>query len=348
VPANAVATRCGRYARGEPVWTGARSRAQCLAVRSFRFGLVWDGTSAPMEVARRAEDAGYSALLFPDHTGMVAPLPAMAAAAAVTTRLRIGSQVINVAFRALGQLAQEAAAIDLISDGRLELGLGAGYAAEELTSLGLLFPPVRDRVAEVARTAEVVRRLFAGETVTEESGAGRLAGYRLDPLPPQGAAVPILVGGNGDRLLSVAAPHADIVQFTGFTAAPARGYRYFNPAGLADRVEFVRAATSGPASRDPELGLLVQQAEVVTDAAARAAELGVVRRGLLSVADVAASPFLLLGSVGHICDRLHRLRDEQGISYFAVFDDQSSGFDAVVSRLAGPLPDAADRGAGAV
>jgi probable F420-dependent oxidoreductase len=304
-------------------------------VRSFRFGLVWDGTSAPMEVARRAEDAGYSALLFPDHTGMVAPLPAMAAAAAVTTRLRIGSQVINVAFRVLGQLAQEAAAIDLISDGRLELGLGAGYAAEELSSLGLLFPPVGDRVAEVARTAEVIRRLFGGETVTEASGRGRLAGYRLDPLPPQGGRVPILVGGNGDRLLSVAARHADIIQFTGFTAAPARNYRYFNPAGLADRVEFVRAATS----RDPELGLLVQQAEVVADPATRAAELRVVQGGLLSVAEAAESPFLLLGSVGQLCDRLHRLRDEHGISYFAVFDDQSSGFDAIVSRLAGPPPD---------
>jgi probable F420-dependent oxidoreductase len=305
-------------------------------VRGFRFGLVWDGTSAPMEVARRAEDAGYSSLLFPDHTGMVAPLPAMAAAAAVTSRLRIGTQVINVAFRALGQLAQEAAAVDLISGGRLELGLGAGYAAEEVTSLGLLFPPVRDRVLEVGRAAAVIRRLFAGETVTEEPGPGRLAGYRLDPMPPQGARVPILVGGNGNRLLTVAARHADIIQFTGFTAAPARSYRHFSPAGLADRVEFVRSA----GHRDPELGLLVQQADVAADPAARAAELPVVRRGLLTVADVAESPFLLVGSVGQLCERLHQLRDEHGISYFAVFDDQSSGFDAVVARLAERLPDA--------
>ena len=105
----------------------------------IRFGLVWDGTGSPVEAARRAEDTGYDSLLFPDHTGMVAPLPAMAAAAAVTSRLRLGTQVINPAFRPLGALAQELAAVDVISGGRLEVGLGAGYAAEEVTSLGL--PP---------------------------------------------------------------------------------------------------------------------------------------------------------------------------------------------------------------
>jgi probable F420-dependent oxidoreductase len=299
----------------------------------LRFGLVWNGAGSPVEVARRAEDVGYSTLLFPDHTGMVAPLPAMAAAAAVTSRLRLGTQVVNVAFRPLGLLAQEAAAIDLISAGRLELGMGAGYAADEVRSLGLPFPPVADRVADVSRTLVTLRRLFTGETITEPPGPGRVAGYRLDPLPPQGAEVPMLVGGNGDRILTVAAEHADIVQFCGFTAAPARSYRHFNPDGLADRIAHVRRA-AGDRFDALELSVLIQQADAgATHPPARAAELRVVTGGLLTAEQVLVSPFHLIGSTDTICDRLAELHDRHGISYITVFDDQSTGFDAIVTRL---------------
>jgi alkanesulfonate monooxygenase SsuD/methylene tetrahydromethanopterin reductase-like flavin-dependent oxidoreductase (luciferase family) len=89
------------------------------------------------EAARRAESSGYDALLVGDHTGMLAPLPTLAAAAAVTDRIRLGVQTINIAFRPLAALAQEAAAIDVISGGRLLLGLGAGYAEQEVRSMGL-------------------------------------------------------------------------------------------------------------------------------------------------------------------------------------------------------------------
>src|SRR5436305_958915 len=113
---------------------------QRVGMHPIRFGLIWTGGGSPIEVARRAEDAGYASLLFPDHTGMVAPIPAMAAAAAVTNTIRLGTQVINVAFRPLGALAQELAAIDIVSEGRLDVGVGAGYAESEVRSLGLPFP----------------------------------------------------------------------------------------------------------------------------------------------------------------------------------------------------------------
>jgi probable F420-dependent oxidoreductase len=301
-------------------------------MRRFRFGLVWNGEGSPVEVARRAEDAGYSTLLFPDHTGMVAPLPAMAAAAAVTGRLRLGTQVVNVAFRPLGLLAQEVAAIDLISAGRLELGLGAGNAADELASVGLPFPPPAVRVGEVTRTITTIRRLFDGETVTEPPGPGRLTGYRLDPLPPQGSGVPLMVGGNGDRILTAGAEHADIVQLCGFTASPARSYRHFNPAGLANRVEHVRQAAGGRFGA-LELSVLVQHAEVTADPPARAAASRLVSGGVLTAEQALVSPFVLLGSVEAICERLHELRERYGISYVTVFDRQATGFDAVVGRL---------------
>jgi probable F420-dependent oxidoreductase len=302
-------------------------------MRSFRFGLVWRGTDSPVDIARRAEAAGYSTLLFPDHTGMLAPLPAMAAAAAVTSRLRLGTQVVNIAFRPLGLLAQEAATVDVISDGRLELGLGAGYAQAELDSLGLPFPPPAQRVAEVSRALGTLRRLFDGETVTEEPGPGRLADYRLDPLPPQRAAVPLMVGGNGDRMLA-AAGAADTVQFTGFTAAPSRNFRHFTEPGLADRVAYLRR-TAGSRFDALELSVLVQFAPVGADPAAVVEGQDLASVGLASVEDAVACPFLLLGSVEAICDRIRELRDRYGISYFTVFDGRSDGFDEVVGRLAG-------------
>jgi probable F420-dependent oxidoreductase len=300
----------------------------------MRFGLVWMGDGAVTETARRAEDAGYATLLFPDHTGMVAPLPAMAAAAAVTSRIRIASQVINIAFRPLGAIAQETAAVDIISNGRLEVGLGAGYAEQEVRSLGLPFADAPARIGEVARALDVLPRLFAGETVTERPGPGRFADFSLEPAPPQGGAVPLMSGGNGDRMLAVAARGARTVQFTGFTAAATQDRHrrtHFTTDGLADRVAYVRRV-AGDRFADLELSVLVQRAWVVADPRAALEELLADRP--ISVAEALDSPFMLVGSVDAICERIHELRERFGISYFTVFDGRNEGFDQVVARLA--------------
>lgn len=305
-------------------------------MRPFRFGLVWSGGS-PVEVAHRAEGAGYATLLFPDHTGMLAPIPAMAAAAAVSSTLRLGTQVVNVMFRPLGALAQELAAVDILSAGRLEVGLGTGYAEHEVRSLGLPFPPAGVRVREVARALDVLPRLFAGQTVTEATGPGRLARFALNPAPPQGAATPFMVGGNGDRLLTIAAKQASIVQLVGFTPRPdgTVDYRYFSAAGLTDRIAHVRRA-AGDRIPGIELSILVQFAGVTTDPYAFVD--GQRRSGAadISTVDLLAAPFVqLAASADEICDRLLRLREEHGISYVSVFDSRSTGFDEVVARLSG-------------
>ncbi|HEY8474920.1 MAG TPA: TIGR03621 family F420-dependent LLM class oxidoreductase [Natronosporangium sp.] len=300
----------------------------------MRFGLVWRGDAAVTEVARRAEDLGYATLLFPDHTGMVAPLPAMAAAAAVTSRIRLATQVINIAFRPLGALAQELAAIDIISGGRLEIGLGAGYAEREVQSLGLPFPGTAARIDQVARALAVLPRLFAGETVTEPGElVGRLDGFSLQPVPPQRAEVPLLVGGNGDRILAVAAQGARIVQFTGFTAAASQDrfrISHFTTDGLADRVAYVREL-AGDRFASLELSLLVQRAAVVSD---RRAAADLLKDFPIPPEQALDSPFLLVGSVSELCDRIVELRERFGISYLTVFDRNSDGFEQVVSRLA--------------
>jgi probable F420-dependent oxidoreductase len=308
-------------------------------VTGLRFGLVWDGAGSPVDVARRAEAAGYDTLLFPDHTGMVAPIPAMAAAAAVTSVLRLGTQVINPAFRPLGALAQELAAVDIISGGRLEIGVGAGYAEQEVTSLGLTFPPAGDRVRDVARMLELLPRLFAGETVTEPAQAGggsygRLHEFRLNPAPPQGGSVRLMVGGNRDRLLATAARRADIVQLVGFTPRPdGPDYGNFSEDGLRERIAHVRRA-AGDRFAAIELSVLVQLAGVVPDPHEAAAARGPVRSGAMTADQLLRSPFVQLGSsVDELCDRIAALRDRHGVTYITVFDDQSTGFDPVVTRL---------------
>jgi probable F420-dependent oxidoreductase len=301
-------------------------------MRPFRFGLVCDANEpGPAAIARRAAGAGYATVLFPDHTESLAPMPAMIAAAAAAGHIRVGTQVLNVAFRPLGLLAQEAATVDVLTGGRLELGLGAGHAGDEVRAVGLPFESNRRRIAEVERALRVLPRLFAGETVTEEAAPREpLREYRLDPVPTR---IPLMVGGNGDRILAVAAAGADIVQFTGFTTPPGSSYAHFTMDGLADRVDHVRRV-AGERFAGIELSLLVQRAIVTGDARRVVAELAVVRSGALTIEQALDSPFLLAGTVDAICDRLVELRERFGVSYLTVFDGRSPGFDAVVNRLA--------------
>jgi len=259
-------------------------------------------------------------------------MPAMVAAAAAADDIRVGTQVLNIAFRPLGLLAQEAATVDVVTGGRLELGIGAGYAEDELRAVGLPFESNGRRIAEVERALRVLPKLFTGETVTEpDTPREPLRGYRLDPVPSR---VPLMVGGNGDRILAVAARGADIVQFTGFTTPPGSSYTHFTMDGLADRVDHVRRA-AGDRFAGIELSLLVQRAIVTGDPRGVAAELTAVQSGRLTVEQALDSPFLLIGSVDAICDRVVELRERFDVSYLTVFDGRSPGFDAVVGRLAG-------------
>lgn len=271
---------------------------------------------------------------------MVAPIPAMAAAAAVTGTLRLGTQVINPAFRPLGALAQELAAVDIVSGGRLEIGIGAGYAESEVTSLGLRFPRAADRIRDVGRFLDVLPRLFAGEEITEDERPGgrewgRLNGFRLEPTPPQGASVPLMVGGNGNRLLAVAAQRAGTVQLVGFTPRPGGpDYGAFSHEGLADRIAHVRTA-AGNRFRDIELSVLVQVAGVAPDPATVVSALRSVSSGEMTAEQVLASPFVqLASSTAEVCDGITALSERHGVTYITVFDGRSEGFDSVVTRLA--------------
>lgn len=302
----------------------------------MRFGLSVRGAGGVRAAARRAEAAGYATILFPDHPGVIDPFVAATGAAAVTERLRVGPLVANNELRPVAALAQLAATLDEVSGGRLELGLGAGNPAGGHLPFTLPLRPAGQRVRRLERSILALRRLLAGEAVDLEGPSGPLDRFRLARPPPQGTRVPLLVGGNGDRLLAVAARHADTVNLTGFSTpggAAGPALTHLTAGGLADRVRVVRAAAG---ARRPELSLLVQRVIVTDHPRSAAAGSDLVRSGLMTAEELLASPFVLIGSVSGIEERLRALEEQHGIGYVTVLGERCDpAFDAVVARLAG-------------
>src|SRR5260370_27161029 len=184
-------------------------------MKRFRFGVqVSQVESAPQwrDKARKLEDLGFSTLFMPDHFGQeLAPLPAIAMAAAHTTTLRVGSLVFDNDYKHPAILAKEAATIDLLCDGRLELGIGAGWMRTDYDQLGLPYdsPPVRvDRFEEALH---VIKQGFTGEQFTYRGAHYRITDYASWPKPVQQPGPPLLIGGGRQRVLSIAAREADIV-----------------------------------------------------------------------------------------------------------------------------------------
>jgi len=180
------------------------------------FGVVTFGATSGAEWREkvlRYEVAGFDFLVLPDHVGVFDPFSAAAAAAAATAHLRVGTLVLNVEFWNPLLLARAAVTSQLVADGRFVLGLGAGHARIEFEQAGLDYPPPAVRVRRLEALARVVPRLVAGETIDDEELSLHGASLGLAP-----ATVPLLVGGNGDGVLRVAARHADIVSLVSFTS----------------------------------------------------------------------------------------------------------------------------------
>ena len=197
----------------------------------FRFGVnMWNATSRAewVEKARKLEDLGYSMLVVPDHLAdLLAPMPALVSAAEATTRLRVGTNVLNNDLRHPVLVAREAATIDLLTDGRLELGLGAGHMQSEYEQAGLSFDAAGTRVTRLAEAITVIKGLLRGEPVTFTGQYYRVTNHQNYPLPVQLPHPPVLIGGNGRQLLTLAAKQAEIVGLTGFTLRAAARNRTF-------------------------------------------------------------------------------------------------------------------------
>lgn len=271
--------------------------------KEFRFGVgvTRVSTRAKLEDdARRAEALGFDVLHVPDHLGGSAPFPVMTAVAMATTSLRVGTFVLNSAFYRPALLARDVAALNDLSDGRVELGLGTGYVREEFDAAGIPYPTAGERVDHLKLTAAHI----------------------AEHLPD----VPIMIAGNGDRVLRTAARFADIVGFTGGDRA-ATG----DEDPLGDRIGFVRAAAG---ERFAALELNIAITAIPLDSSGQP-DLTIPRISLPGLSDdeLLRHPSVLSGSTTEIADRIHGYRDVYGISYVIVQMRHAEAFGAVIDLL---------------
>jgi probable F420-dependent oxidoreductase len=325
--------RTTRGARGARELTAA-------ALKPFRFGVnVWSAGSRAewADKARKVEDLGYDVLTVPDHLAeILAPIPAAVSAADATTRLRVGTNVLNNDLRHPVLVAREAATADLLTDGRLQLGLGAGHMRSEYDEAGLGFDPGGLRVERLAEAVTVIKGLLRGERVTFAGRHYRVTGHRIHPLPAQRPHPPILIGGNRPRLLELAAREADVVGLSGISfrrGGTERDLTGWSPPAVDERVRLVREAAGERAER-LELCALVQRV-VVTDARRQAAEELARRWPELSADVILGAPYALVGTVDQLVEDLRERRERWGISYYVLFEPFMDAFAPVVARLAG-------------
>lgn len=310
-------------------------------MRPFRFGVsIWSAGSRAewVKKARQAEDLGYATLTVPDHLADVfAPLPALVSVAEATRRLRVGPLVLNNDFRHPVLLAREAATIDLLTDGRLELGLGAGHLASEYLEAGLRFDRSGTRIERLAEAATILSGLLEGREVTFEGEHYQVRGHQVSPRPVQRPRPPLLIGGNGRRLLSLAAREADIVGLTGLQHR--RGgadvdVSAFKAEAVDTRIQWIRDA-AGDRVGHLEFNALVQVVIITDDRRQAAAQVAERIGHQLSPEEVLQSPYVLIGTVEQLVEDLQARRELWGFSYYVIFEPATDAFAPVVARLTG-------------
>jgi probable F420-dependent oxidoreductase len=314
--------------------------------RPFRFGVFGEAARSPgalLDTARRAEDLGFATFLIRDHFieepfgHQLAPLTALATVAGATDRLRVGSLVLANDYRHPVVLAKEVATLDVLSNGRVELGLGAGFSQAEYAQAGLRFDPPGVRVDRLEEALRVLKGLFAAGPLTfagKHYSVTRLDGF---PKPVQQPHPPILIGAAGKRMLAIAAREADIIGFQ--TVSTVNGVVLNDPsvrlaAAVAQKVEQVRQVAGDRFARI-ELSMVVTV--VVAEHRQQAAERLARDRGWggISTAQVLEMPSVFIGPVDQIVEEMQARRERYGFSYYVLLDHAIETAAPIVARLAG-------------
>ena len=309
-------------------------------VRPFRFGVAAE--SAPSReqwstLVRRAEDLGYATFLLADHfVNEFPPIAALMAAADASRILRIGSFVFDNDFRHPALLAKEVATLDLLSGGRFELGIGAGWHRPEYEQVGLPFESAGVRINRLEEALSIIRQFFTQEAVTFAGSHYTVTDLQAFPRPLQRPHPPIFIGGGGKRMLTLAGREADIIGLhlkvndDGTVDASER-----SEAAIARKVAWVRQA-AGERFAALELNLLIGSV-IITEDRQQAAEQFIRERGRsgTTVEQLLASPYLLIGNVEQLAEQIQRLRAQFGISYIVVGSEDMESFAPLVARLAG-------------
>jgi len=286
--------------------------------------------------ARRVEELGYATLCVPDHfDDQLAPIPALMAAAAATSTLRVGTLVLDNDYRHPLLTAKEAATVDALSGGRFELGMGAGWMRSDYAQSGIAWDPPGVRIDRLDEGLAVVKGLFAGGKFSFAGRHYTVTGHPGTPHPVQRPHPPILIGGGGRRILTLAGREADIVSVNFDLRSGSIGTHLGETATAeitAERLRWVGEA-AGDRFDDIELSHTAYLSMVTADREAVAGGLGA---GFgLDARQVLDMPNFLIGTVGEIADELERRRDELGFSYIVVGGECFEAMAPVVERLAG-------------
>ena len=307
--------------------------------RKFRFAVQHthapDGT-AWINMARSAEDSGVSVFSMPDHLGdLFSPIPALAAVAAVTRTIKLSMFVLCNDNRHPGLLAKEIATLDAISNGRVELGLGAGWTRTEYDALGMPFDSPGTRIERLGEAVKILRGTFGDDKYSFTGKYYQVTDLAIRPRPVRPSGIPIVLGGGGRKMLSLAAREADIVSiaannqlrpamdspFTGF------GFKQVN-----EQAGWVREA-AGERYASVELNVRVLAVVINPDREAAARELssnlGVPAEDLLD------SPFVFIGDLGQIEEQIVRMREQLGISYFTISQRHAAPLLPLIRRMTG-------------
>jgi probable F420-dependent oxidoreductase len=305
----------------------------------FRFGVQLsraDSADAWRATARKVEDLGYSSLFIPDHfDDQYAPLVAMTVAAEATSRLRVGSLVFDNDYRHPVVLAKEIATLDLLSGGRVEFGIGAGWLTSDYEQSGIPCDPPGIRVERMAEGLAIMKSLWATGKATFDGVHYQVTDAIGRPEPCQRPHPPVIIGGGSRRVLGIAAREADIVGLN-----PRLTSGYIGPETIAstaaeyydERVAWVKEA-AGERFDDLEFQCLTFVVQIVDDREAALERLA----SMMSVTteQIAGTPICLIGSTEEIIDTLEERRERFGFSYIVVHEGEMEAFASVVAALAG-------------
>lgn len=305
----------------------------------FRFAVDLQGPfdgSTWAETVREVEALGYSTVFVPDHFDEgLGPIAALAAAAAATTTLRVGTLVLDCDFRHPAVLARELATIDRLSDGRLEVGVGAGWKSLDYQRSGIPMDPPKVRVDRMIEYVAVLRGLFAPGPFSYAGEHYTICDLDGTPAPTQPGGPPLLVGGGARRVLRFAGAHADIVGVNASIhsgekdAAAAADAR---PERIDEKLRWLREG-AGERFDQLELNAWLAVAELTDDAAGAGEFLAAVFG--VPANEALASPLVLVGSPGDVRERLAERRERWGYSYHVIPGDQARAFAPIVDDLTG-------------
>lgn len=282
-----------------------------------------------LETARKAEDLGYVSFMVPDHPGSVAnPFVSLAAAASVTSAIKLGPYVLNAGIREPFQIAVDTATLDVVSGGRAFLGMGAGHTPAEWQALGQDRPSAPDRAGRLVEMIPIVQKLLAGETVTHQGKHVSLTDAALSEPRPIQDPIPLLIGGGNASLLDFASEHADIVGMSGLGRTLPDGHAHearWTQTEIQAQIDRLRAS-----GRKIKIEALVQKVHVTDhrrSALTDMDDVGLTTQELLDI------PYLLVGNLAQLEEQVLRHQERWGITRYAVRTDALEQLAPLVARL---------------